>query len=306
MGYWILKLISLFFVKLPLSWALWIGRSLGLLWYYGIPIRRSVALKNVARVFGDKLSSREQHRIVRRCFENQGMFGVEVFRLPSLTSAESEKLIERQNWQHLERAQEKGKGVIIVTAHMGNYDLSASSQAIRGVPINAVVKTIQWPAAHRFVFGTRERAGLKLIAPRKSRDDIKNALSKGELVTFVIDQHMAPHHGIVCQFFGQLASTTPAPVRFALETGASIIPLWIRRTKQVGHHVLIIEPEFLLETPHADHNANLRHNTERLNRLVEGWIQQEPEQWLWLHQRWKVQDNPEGWNIPNDLRQATS
>ena len=306
MSYWILKLISVCFVMLPLSWALWMGRAFGLLWYYGIPIRRNVARRNVARVFGDKLSSREQHRIVRRCFENQGMFGVEVFRLPALTAAQSERLIERQGWHHLEQALQKGKGVIIVTAHMGNYDLAASSQAIRGVPISAVVKQIHWPPAHRFVFGTRERAGLKLIAPRRSKDDIKKALLQGELVTFIIDQHMLPHHGIVCQFFGQLASTTPAPARFALETGAPIIPLWIRRTKPAGHHVVIIEPEFKLETPHVDHNANLRHNTERLNRLVESWIKQEPEQWLWLHQRWKVQDNSEGWSIPDDLPQATS
>lgn len=306
MSYWVLKLISVFLVMLPLSWSLWIGRALGRLWHYGIPIRRGIARRNVARVFEDKLSPREQRRMVRRCFENLGMFAVEVFRLPALSAAQSERLVERQGWHHLEQALQKGRGVIAVTAHMGNYDLAASSQAIRGVPINAVVKQIHWHPAHRFIVGARERAGLKLIAPRKSKDDIRKSLHQGEIVTFVIDQHMVPHRGIVCRFFGQLASTTPAPTRFALETGAPIIPLWIRRTKSKGHHVLIIEPEFVLETPHTDHNANLRHNTERLNRLVESWIQQEPEQWLWLHQRWKVQDNPEGWSIPGDLRQANS
>jgi len=291
---------------LPLSWALWIGRSLGRLWYYGIPIRRGVAQRNVARVFEDKLSPREQRRVVRRCFENLGMFGVEVFRLPALSAAQSERFVERHGWHHMEQALQKGKGVIVVTAHMGNYDLAASSQAIRGVPINAVVKQIHWHPARRFILEARERAGLKLIAPRNSKDDIRKSLHQGEIVTFVIDQHILPPRGIVCQFFGQLASTTPAPTRFALETGAPIIPLWIRRTKSVGHHELIIEPEFVLETPHADHNANLRHNTERLNRHIESWIQQEPEQWLWLHQRWKVQDNPEGWSIPGDLQQANS
>ena len=306
MSDWILKLISSFLQALPLSWALRIGRAIGLFWYYIIPIRRLVARRNVARVFGTELSQRAQRRIVRRCFENLCMFGVEVFRLPTLTQAQSEMLVKRRNWHTLEEALQRGKGVIVVTAHLGNYDLAACSQAIRGVPINAIVKTIHWAPAHRFIFGSRERTGLKLIAPQRSKNDIHAALKRGEIVVFIIDQHMLPYHGIVCEFFGQLASTTPAPARFALETGAPIVPLWIYRKGRSGAHVLCIEPELVLETPYEDQDANLRHNTERLNRLVESWIRQQPEQWLWLHRRWKVQDNPGGWSIPAHLRRTES
>lgn len=306
MSDWILKRISLFLQALPLSWALRIGRAIGLFWHDILPIRRQIARRNVERVFGTELSPRAQRRIVRRCFENLGMFGVEVFRLPHLTQAQSEMLVERRNWQILEEALQRGKGLIVVTAHMGNYDLAACSQAIRGVPINAIIKPIHWAPAHRFIFGTRERTGLKLIASRGSKDDIRAALQRGEIVVFIVDQHMLPHQGIVCEFFGQLASTTPAPTRFALETGAPIIPLWIYRKGHGGAHVLSIEPELVLETPYEDRDANLRHNTERLNRRVESWIRQHPEQWLWLHRRWKVQDNPEGWNIPESLRKTES
>lgn len=279
---------------------------MGLFWYYVIPIRRPVAQKNVELVFGSELSRRAQRRIVRRCFENLCMFGIEAFRLPALTQAQSERLVERRNWHILEEALRRGKGVIVVTAHMGNYDLAACSQAIRGVPINAIAKTVHWAPAHRFIFGSRERTGLKLIATRRSKDDIHAALKRGEVVVFIIDQHMLPHHGIVCEFFGRLASTTPAPTRFALETGAPIIPLWTYRKGRSGAHVLRAEPELVLETPYDDREANLRHNTERLNRLVESWIRQQPEQWLWLHRRWKVQDNPEKWIIPDNLRKAES
>ncbi len=306
MSTWILNFISSFLQVLPLSWALRIGRAIGLFWHYIIPIRRQIARENVARVFGTELSQRAQRRIVRRCFENLGMFGVEVFRLPALTQIQSEMLVERRNWHTLVEALQRGKGVIVVTAHMGNYDLAACSQAIRGVQINAVVKRIHWAPAHRMVFGARERTGLRLIFGQGARHEIRAALKRGEIVTFVIDQHMVSYRGIVCKFFGQLASTTPAPTRFALETGAPIIPLWIYRKGQSGAHVLCIEPEVVLETPYEDRDANLRHNTERINRLVESWIRQKPEQWLWLHRRWKVHDNPEGWSIPENLRQAES
>ena len=304
MSYWILNFIGSLFQALPLSWALRIGRGLGLFWHYVIPLRRQIARENVARVLGAELSPRAQHRIVQSCFENLGMFGVEAFLLPTLTQAQSERLVERRNWHIMEEALQRGKGVIVVTGHMGNYDLAACSQAIRGVQINAVVKKIHWAPAHRFIFGARERTGLKLIFGQRARDGIRAALKRGEIVVFVIDQHMVSHRGIVCQFFGQLASTTPAPARFALETGAPIIPLWTYRKDRSGAHVLCIEPEVVLEAPYEDQDANLRHNTERLNRVVEGWIRQEPEQWLWLHKRWKVQDNPEGWSIPEDLREV--
>lgn len=297
----IIKLISAFLQALPLSWALGIGRAIGLFWHDVIPIRRLVARRNVARVFGTELSLRAQHRLVRRCFENICMLAVEAFRVPGLTFAQSERLVERRNWQALEAALQRGKGAIVVTGHLGNFYLAACAQAIRGVPINAIVKTLHWAPAQRFVFGDRERTGLKLIASRGSRDDIRAALRRGEIVVFIVDQHMRPHHGIVCEFFGQLASTTPAPARFALETGAPIVPLWTYRKGRSGSHVLCIEPELVMETPYDDQDANLRHNTERLNRLVESWIRQQPDQWLWLHQRWKVQDNPEGWSIPAPL-----
>jgi KDO2-lipid IV(A) lauroyltransferase len=294
----IIKLVSSFLQSLPLVWALRIGRTVGLVWHYILPIRRPVARRNVARVFGAELSLRAQHRIVRRCFENICLLAVEAFRVPALTRAQSERLVERRNWHILDKVLQRGKGAIVVTGHMGNYYLAACAQAVRGVPINVIVKTLHWAPAQRFIYGDRERTGLKLIPTRGSRDVIRAALRRGEIVIFIIDQHMRPYHGIVCDFFGQLASTTPAPARFALETGAPIVPLWTYRKGRSGAHVLCVEPELVVQTPYADRDDNLRHNTERLNRVVESWIRQQPDQWLWLHRRWKVQDDPEGWTIP--------
>lgn len=278
-----------------------LARLFAWLWYTAVPIRKRVSLANVARVFPD--ASRAQRRaIVRRSFENLCLFAVESLRLPLLTPELSASLVERRGFEHLERALARGKGVVVVTAHLGNFDLLGASQAIRGIPVHALYKPIAWRSAHEFFFGVREACGVKIIAPKGSERAILKALRAGEAVAFVIDQHMPKQRGIVTTFFGQLVSTTPAPALFALKTDATLLPATIRRAEDGIHHVVTIDPPLALERPFGESSADIRHNTERLNRWLEQKILENPGQWLWAHRRWKVQDHPEGWEIPAELR----
>ena len=297
----IVSLLSRVFRALPLPLALALGRAIALAGYYLLPIRRGVARKNVRRALGKELSPAQRRRVVRGCYAQLGMYGAEVLRLPLLTPELSARLVRVVNNDGMYGLIGRGKGVIAVVAHIGNFELMAASQAIRGLPLAAVAKDIAWRPAQAFADQIRARANIRILPPRRSKDEIRASLGRGEVVAFAIDQHMAPHRAIVCEFFGQLASTSPAPVRFALETGAPIQPAVMYREGNSGHHVLTYEPEFRLELPYADRDANIRHNTERLNRLIEGWIRRDPEQWLWLHKRWKVHDAPAGWDIPPEL-----
>lgn len=298
----IVRLLSRIFCALPLAWALTLGRAFGLLWYYVLPIRRGVALRNVRAALGAKLPPREQRAVVRRCMQHLGMFGVESLRLPLLTPELSASLVERRGFEHLEAARAAGRGVVVVTAHLGNFDLLACAHAIRGVPLHVIYKHIHWKAAHDFWFHERRRCGVSVIEPRGSERHILKALRAGEVVAFIIDQHMPPHRGIVCSFFGRLASTTPAPILFAMKTGAVIVPAVIYRAGSEGQHVSECFPPIELEAPHADRHANVHHNTERLNRWLEAQVSRYPEQWLWQHRRWKVHERPEGWEVPAQLR----
>lgn len=288
------------FAALPLAWALAVGRACGWLWYWVLPVRLGVARKNLRRVFGASKTSAELRRILRRNVEHWAMYGVEALRLPYLDDARARELVRREGVEHLTAAQARGKGCVAVTAHMGSFDLLACSSAFLGVPVSVVFKDIAWRPARDFLFAVRERTGLRVIPPRGSKEEIRATLARNGFVAFPVDQHMAPFRAIVCEFFGQLAATSPAPARFALETGASVITVHIERDGPSGHHHMKIEP-FELETPHADHEANVRHNTERLNRVIEGWIRSAPDQWLWMHRRWKVHDEPAGWDVPADL-----
>ncbi len=295
-----LKFLSRFISFLPLSMALALGRCVGWIWFNIIPVRKSMALDNINRALGDELSKQEQRQAIRELFANFGMYIVELFRLPYMSVEENKKLVEIEGWEHMEAALEKGKGAILLATHIDNVEYGGCSMALRGAPISVVVRQLG-KTAEEFITSVRENTGVTIISGKGTKDIIKDLLAENKIVTLVIDQHLSRHRSIVCNFFNLWASTTPAPSRFAFETGAPIIPAVITRKEKPGYHHIMVSPEFKLETPHDDIDMNIRHNTEKLNRVAEKWIRKTPNQWWWFHKRWKVQDNPEGWDIPESL-----
>lgn len=285
----ILNLLSGFLRMLPLAWALALGRGVGVLLAWFFPLRRDVALANMDRVYGDTLDASQKRRLLFKVYQQLGMYGVETLRLPSLTAKQAYARIDHPDLKQAMVPVNEGKGLIVVVAHVGNFDLLACVHGLWGVPLAVVYKDISWKAARKFWEKIRARTGIAIIPPRRAKEEIHARLKLGQVVAFAIDQHMAAHRGIVCDFFGHPASTTPAPVRFAMDTGVLIQPVVMFRDGVGGRHRLHHLPQVSMERPHADVEANVQHNTERLNRIVEGWIRKAPEQWLWMHRRWKNQ-----------------
>lgn len=295
-----LDILSAFFCRLPERWAYRMARVAGWLWFYLLPLRRATAARNLELALGETLSPRERREILRRCFVQWSLFGLELLRMPLMDEAYSETHIDRENWHHLEEALAQGRGVVAVTAHQGNFDVAATSQSARGVTINALYKEVRWAHARRFLWRERERVGVKIILPKRSQRDILRALRAGGIVAFVVDQHMPPHRGVVTEFFGRLVSTTPAPALFALKTGAVVVPLYMRREGETARQTMVMGAPIPMEEPYADRKENLRHNTQRINDWLEGVIREHPEQWLWLHRRFKVENNAEAYDVPTD------
>lgn len=278
-----------------------LARSIAWLWFYLVPIRRKLAEDQVARALGPKLTPRQRRRIVRGAFENACMYAVEELRMPQLSAAVSKQTVGRDGIERMDALLREKRGVIAVTAHVGNFELMGSSQTVRGYPISAVLKDIGYAPAQAFWDAARIKTKLGRIPPRRARDQIVCELAQNRIVAFLIDQHMAPYRSVVCHFFGQLAATSTAPVRFALETGAPILPLYSERVLPHGHHVIHFGAPMALVSPSADAEYNLWYNTQRLTTLIEAWVRRHPEQWLWMHKRWKVLERPTGY----DTRFAT-
>ena len=293
-----LNIFSRLISFLPLSLAMAFGRCLGWAWYYIVPVRKKLSLQNLNLALGDELSQKEQKKIIRELYSNFCMYIIEVLRIPHMSLKANKKQVQIDDWEHMEAALARGKGVILVATHVDNVDLAGCSMAMRGAPISVVVKQMG-KTAEKFISSVRKNTGVTIISGKGTKDKIKALLAENKIVTIVIDQHLARHRAIVCKFFGEWASTTPAPARFAFETGATIIPGVISRKKKAGYHHIKMSPPFELETPHSDPDENIRLNTERLNRVVEKWIRETPNQWWWFHKRWKMLEKPEGWDIPD-------
>lgn len=288
--------------KLPIRWVLCLGRLIGLVWYYLFPLRVKVARRNVERAFGDSLTPKQKRRIVRKSCEQLSMTIVEGFRLPMLERELAEGRMEIEGLDLLHNLHRDGRGVCLVALHLGNFEMAIGAIALAGLPLSVIYKDINWKPAHEFWNHVRQTTGVNPIPPRRSKKQILQALTNRGIVLFAIDQHMVKYRAIICTFMDNLVSTTPAVPKFATETNAAVVYFHTyRKAEDPSQHVLKLE-EFKLESPFLSPEENIRHNTQRLNDLTETIVRAHPEQWLWQHKRFKVQDNPGDWDIPPHLQ----
>ena len=193
---WILAFLSLLFRCLPRRAAHAAGAVLGWIWYYLIPVRRSVARANLRLAVPDK-SEKERRKIARGCFVHLARCAVEFLRLPGLNRKKVDKLLEHTGWEHYRQAMEKGRGVIVVTAHFGNFDLLAGAQAVRGLPLHILTREQHLSGFNRYWMSVRAKLGVGMLPVKKSALRIHRLLKDGKVVAMVIDQHAPKGRGVV-------------------------------------------------------------------------------------------------------------
>jgi KDO2-lipid IV(A) lauroyltransferase len=278
---------------LPPRFGLWLGRRLGDVAWALLPRRRAVTLDNLQRAFGSDRAAEELHRLGRRCFEHLGMNLVEAcvffFRPPAVLLSR----VALEGVEHLDAAAAAGRGILLLTAHLGNWELLAASHALSRFPLSVVVRPLDNPMMDRVVARFRRRAGVELIAKRRGLRDILDALRRHRMVGILLDQNAARAEGVFVPFFGAPASTSKALAVIALRTGAPVVPVFIRRAAR-GRHTVRAEPA-LPAPPDGDIAAY----TRAFNRAIEAAIRRAPEQWFWLHARWKTQPRPDARSVPS-------
>lgn len=282
---WLLAALSALFRCVPRRAAHAFGAVLGWIWYYLIPVRRQVARANLRLAFPEK-SGKERRRIARSCFVHLSRSAVEFLRLPGLDRRKVEQLLEHVGREHYRQAVEPGRGVIVVTAHFGNFDLLACTQAIRGVPLHILTREQHLGGFNRYWMSVRARLGVGLLPVRDSAMRIHRLLKRGQVVAMVIDQHVPASRGVVVPFFGRPASTVHAPALLSWTTGAPLLPVTIERLPG-GRHRVTFEPPISVDRSCRRDEQVLR-VTRQLNRWLEDRIRSRPDHWLWIHRRWKV------------------
>ena len=267
---------------LPARAGLWGGRRLGDLAWLALPRRRAVTRENLARAFGTERPPAELRRLARRSFEHLGMNLVEacvlVFRPPSVLVSR----VDIVGLAHLEKASAEGKGVLLLSAHLGNWELLAPARALTAFELSVVVRPLDDPLLDRIVERFRRRSGVDLIAKRRALREIFDALRRGRMVGVLLDQNSSRGEGVFAPFFGIPASTSKGLAVISLRTGAPVVPVFIRRAADGRHRV---ECEAALPFPAE---GDVVGYTAAFNRAIEAAIRRAPEQWFWMHERWRT------------------
>jgi Kdo2-lipid IVA lauroyltransferase/acyltransferase len=261
-----------------------LGSFLGRLFFAATRYRRKLATTNVSIALG--LDEQAARQIVRGCYDNMGKCLVEFIRMPMLAKkGQIKQVVKLEGEEHLQAALAKGKGVVLLTAHYGNWELTGARIAA-DYPLSVLARHQNDRSATQLVDGIREATGMRVISAQK--DDITrvlNCLRRNEIVGFLIDQN-AGTDGIFVDFFGRPASTHGGAAFFALRTGAAVVPIFGLRDAEAAPLVRIL-PEIEVE-----HTGSLRKdmaiNTAKFTKAIEDQIRARPEIWFWLHNRWKT------------------
>jgi len=272
---------------LPVRAALWVGRRLGDLGWWVLARRRGVAVANLRRAFGDERSAAALERLARQSFQHLGMNVTEVCVLLFRPRAAMLARMELVGHDHLERAAARGKGILLLSAHLGNWELLASSHALTAFPLSIVVRPLDEPLLQRLAERFRRRSGVELIGKRRALSEIVEALRQGRMVGVLLDQNSSRSEGVFVPFFRVPASTSKGLALLSLRTGAPVVPVFIRRVDGGRHRVEVDAP---LPVP-ADRDVLAY--TAAFTRVIEAAIRRTPEQWFWMHDRWRTRPRPE-------------
>ena len=287
-----IKVFWWFIGHLPLQLNLRMGRVIGRLGFYLDKKHRDIAIRNITTAFGDTKTANELYVLAKKAFENLGMNSMEFCRLPWLTEKNLAGYIECDGFENFKKAYDKGQGVIFLTGHFGNWELMAIFYALKGYPVDIIVRDLDNPVVDEFIRWVRTRAGNRTISKGRSMRELMRVLSKGGIVGVLLDQNVTWSEGVFVNFFNQLACTNKGTALLALASNAAVVPTFIVRERK-GHRIIIGEEITLVNT--GDRANDQLNNTAIFTRVIEDFVKKYPEQWFWLHQRWK--SRPE--NDPN-------
>jgi len=280
-----LSLMGATFRILPDAASYRLGRWIGLAGFRLSAGRRGIALNNLKHAMGAELSSDQLKMLARESFANLGVGLAEFFNLPSLDAEKLFELVEFAGEENLKSAVSEGKGVLILSAHLGNWDLLAASLAAKGYPFSLITKVSRSSALNRVWMGYREAAGIKIFISSGSMSGILRQLKSGGIVGFVLDQNALSEDGVFVPFFGKAACTLSSLAVLARRTGAPVIPVYTFR-KGRRHRVVVEGP---VVTPDIeDRDLDVLKRTEAYSSWTEKVIREHPEQWTWLHDRWRT------------------
>jgi len=229
----------------------------------------------------------ERKHILRLEYRNLGWQLAEFCQMPGYTARFAGEFIRYEGLEHYTNARNRGKGVLVLTGHLGAWELSSFYHSLAGYPMGMVIRRLDNPLVDRFVNRIRCLHGNRVLHKDDFARGLIGAMRAGETVGILMDTNMTPPQGVFVPFFGVPACTASGLARVALKTGAAVLPGFLVWEEAERQYVLHFYPELALADT-GDSESDTIDNTARLTAVLEQAIRRYPSQWLWMHRRWKT------------------
>jgi KDO2-lipid IV(A) lauroyltransferase len=269
---------------LPRPLARWTGARLAALVFRINPAWRRAALFNLGIAFPD-WGGEKKRRVIRDMVRYQGWIAAEFAHLPH-TGRNTTPILVVEGGENFAAAERAGKGVLMLTGHMGAWELIPFAGLVHMKPSYLVVRPIDNRRVDALVNQYRSLSGHMPLTKDQAARGALQALRNGKSVGILIDQNIASEEAIFVDFFGVPAATTTGLARLARHTGAPVVPVYTYWDKSIGKYRVCADPAVILERT-VNEEADIRNYTARFNQIIENYVRRFPDQWLWAHRRWK-------------------
>jgi Kdo2-lipid IVA lauroyltransferase/acyltransferase len=271
---------------LPRSWARAAGALIANIAHDSLGRLRRVGLRNLELAFPAMPASERAH-ILRLEYRHLGWLLAEFCQMSTYTPEFAERFIRYEGLEHYLAARERGKGVLVLTGHLGAWELSSFYHSLAGYPMGMVIRRLDNPLVDALVNRIRCQHGNRVLHKDDFARGLLAAMRAGDTVGILMDTNMTPPQGLFVPFFGIEACTASGLARVALKTGAAVLPGFLLWEESERQYVLHFYPELALADT-GDAEADTADNTARFTAVLEDAIRQYPSQWLWMHRRWKT------------------
>lgn len=284
--YFFVVLLRTIFCFLPRKIGLRIGEILGMIGFIILREERNTTIKNLKNVF--EKNEREILNMGRSVFCELGKNAVDAIRLLKMNSFDIERLVSVRGIEKFDLEMKKGKGIVVVTGHIGCWEMIPAFFAGRGYPVCVIARSLYDERLNKEIIKLRMRFGIKNIDRDKGGKEALKILRDGSALGILIDQDTRVA-GVFVNFFGRKTYTPRGAAELAIRTGASIIPLFIHRNED-NTHTIEVEPT-VEKVLTGDKERDILEITEKCSLMLEKFISQYPTQWVWMHERWKTKVN---------------
>jgi Kdo2-lipid IVA lauroyltransferase/acyltransferase len=271
---------------LPRRLARAVGAAIGAVAFHALGRLRRVGTRNLEMAFPE-MTAADREAILRSEYRNLGLLLAEFCKMRDYTAVTASRFIRYEGLDNYLSARERGKGVLILTGHLGAWELSSYYHSLMGMPMGMVIRRLDNPLVDAFVNRIRCLHGNRVIHKDDFARGLISSMRAGETVGILMDTNMTPPQGVFVPFFGVLACTASGMARIAAKTGAAVVPGFLLWEQSERRYVLHFGQELqVVRTGDAEQDALA--NTASFTAAIEGYIRRYPEQWLWLHRRWKT------------------